>query len=420
MEADKFQAANAIIDDFSIEISLKGALLQIFVKSLETGQIFFNHPQAIEEINKKHFLSPENLYDLLSAELSYSESFQAIKFDRKGCLTCILKMNQMIINLVIQMTEKPTTEIEKLTTKCDLMKLELIAMKKQLNLERKSFVPNGLYRIRSIMSEKYIGVKNYSLENCRLFSHNFDTIQDPIVQNFLLERCLDGNYKIIVQHSGKVIEVDSKEKIQQADFENTDKQFWNLHPLADQSFCIISKETHQALSSLDIGKIVQSKTYGALEKHKSTIFRLIPENLPSNGHYYVQTKSGIYLKAEENAFKNCVRILTGKESEAMHFGLKQTKEGFFKILVHHTDKVLDVKNISKKDDAIIFQYTYWNGPNQQWRLVEFQKGYYFIIARHSGKCLTASEDGSVVQRTKSDDAKRMDFQLFCFKIKNTI
>ena len=418
MEPSSYRMKNfqGIAGNFIISLSFKDDVLQLNATCPESSQIFSFDSQTIEEITTKFSLSQENLYELFKNELSAPEKFQTIKIDTKGKLTFSLKMkheNPILITLTIQLNEKQMSEMEKLTKKCEILTKGFFEMRKLVALERKYFVPNGLYRIQSVSLEKYLSVQNYSKEKTSFLLNNYNSLNDPIVQNFFLERQLDGSYKIILQHSGKVmeIELDSKEqKVQQGNFQNSDNQYWFLQPIEEGNFYIISKSNNAILTALDIGSvIIQNNSY---EKNKSLLFKLIPENLPSNGQYHIKGKSGSYLKVQEYSLKNCIPILHGKKNHP--YCLKQNNEGFFKIMTPETDKVLDVDGESEADDAQIIQYTHWRGHNQQWRIVEFMKGYYFIIARHSGKLLTLLENEVVRQREKYKDENNIKYQLFSF------
>ncbi|KJK48166.1 1,4-beta-xylanase [Lentzea aerocolonigenes] len=50
--------------------------------------------------------------------------------------------------------------------------------------------------------------------------------------------------------------------------------------------------------------------------------------------------------------------------------------------------VLDVSGVSLADNAGVQLWTYGGGNNQQWQPVSEGGGYYHLVARHSGKCLT--------------------------------
>ncbi|MEV6332647.1 RICIN domain-containing protein [Streptomyces sp. NPDC051909] len=61
---------------------------------------------------------------------------------------------------------------------------------------------------------------------------------------------------------------------------------------------------------------------------------------------------------------------------------------YFQVRPLHSDKCLDVANISFEHGADVLQADCWNGWNQQWRLEQLPGTWYFQIKpRHSGKCL---------------------------------
>jgi hypothetical protein len=51
-------------------------------------------------------------------------------------------------------------------------------------------------------------------------------------------------------------------------------------------------------------------------------------------------------------------------------------------------QVIDVANVATTDNAGLQLWAYGGGNNQQWQPVSEGSGYYHIVARHSGKCLT--------------------------------
>jgi elongation factor Tu len=79
-------------------------------------------------------------------------------------------------------------------------------------------------------------------------------------------------------------------------------------------------------------------------------------------------------------------------------------EGYFKIIVSHTRKVLDVEGGARRNGTRVQQWDWHGGEHQQWRLEHVADGYYRIIARHSGLCLdvsgiSGSNGANVVQWT---------------------
>lgn len=75
------------------------------------------------------------------------------------------------------------------------------------------------------------------------------------------------------------------------------------------------------------------------------------------------------------------------------------------IVAKHSGKCLDVDEASHDNATDVYQYEMHGGHNQQWLLVQLCDGYYYIIARHSGKAL------DVQDFSKDDGAKIFQYQL---------
>jgi hypothetical protein len=65
-------------------------------------------------------------------------------------------------------------------------------------------------------------------------------------------------------------------------------------------------------------------------------------------------------------------------------------DGYFHVVARHSGKCLDVSGVSTADGAAVHQWTCIGGQNQQWQWVPAADGYFTLRARHSGKCLDVS------------------------------
>ncbi|HEY0947494.1 MAG TPA: chitobiase/beta-hexosaminidase C-terminal domain-containing protein [Opitutaceae bacterium] len=61
--------------------------------------------------------------------------------------------------------------------------------------------------------------------------------------------------------------------------------------------------------------------------------------------------------------------------------------GVYKIVARHSGKALDVSGVSYDNGALVHQWDYVGGLNQQWRVQDVGGGYYSLSAVHSGKVL---------------------------------
>jgi endoglucanase len=84
-----------------------------------------------------------------------------------------------------------------------------------------------------------------------------------------------------------------------------------------------------------------------------------------------------------------------------------TGHNYYRLIVNHTGKCLDVQYESKAHAAPVVQYDCGWRHNQQWRFVDHGDGWQYIVARHSGMCLNVAHASTahaarVVQATCSN------------------
>lgn len=77
---------------------------------------------------------------------------------------------------------------------------------------------------------------------------------------------------------------------------------------------------------------------------------------------------------------------------------------YYKIINKASGKGLNVDGISVENGALINQWDYLNGTNQQWQVIKCNNGTYKILSRHSGKVLdNANTNESGIQIIQWDD-----------------
>lgn len=95
---------------------------------------------------------------------------------------------------------------------------------------------------------------------------------------------------------------------------------------------------------------------------------------------------------------------------AQQFQFQATSGGYSRVNNRtNAALVLDVSGVSLADNAGVQLWTYGGGNNQQWQAVSEGGGYYHLVARHSGKCLTvpggsAADEVQLVQLACSGGA----------------
>jgi predicted RNA-binding Zn-ribbon protein involved in translation (DUF1610 family) len=77
---------------------------------------------------------------------------------------------------------------------------------------------------------------------------------------------------------------------------------------------------------------------------------------------------------------------------------------YYKIIVKHSDKCLNIIASNPNDGAEAIQFNCaQGGDNQLWRLEEKEPGFYKIIVKHSDKCL------NIIASNPNDGAKAIQF-----------
>jgi hypothetical protein len=143
-------------------------------------------------------------------------------------------------------------------------------------------------------------------------------------------------------------------------------------------------------------KLLQGAKATEEKSIKSLLWRLanaIEANVPNN---------------DVSNFTNTVRDFELKynfEQNSKQLRKDPTPQKHYFIVAKHSGKCLDVDGASHNNATDVYQYELNGGHNQQWLLVQLSDGYYYIVARHSGKVL------DVQDFSKDDCAKIFQYQL---------
>ncbi|MEV6636825.1 RICIN domain-containing protein [Actinoplanes sp. NPDC051470] len=103
-------------------------------------------------------------------------------------------------------------------------------------------------------------------------------------------------------------------------------------------------------------------------------------------------------------------------SNAQQYQLAPTSGGFVRINNRgNSAQVLDVKDVSAADNALIQTWSYGGGANQQWQPVAEPTGAYHFVNRNSGKCLdvpaAATADGVQLVQYACNGSAAQSFRL---------
>ncbi|MFJ3906435.1 ThuA domain-containing protein [Streptomyces sp. NPDC090025] len=135
--------------------------------------------------------------------------------------------------------------------------------------------------------------------------------------------------------------------------------------------------------------------------------------------WYTLTNEGngrcVDTRAAATANGTVVQQYTCNGTQAQQFRITATDSGYSRLAVRTAPaQAVDVTDRSTADGAPLQLWAYGGGTNQQWRAVTEPSGRTRFVARHSGKCLTAStgtaDSVPLVQRT-CDDSPSQSFRL---------
>ncbi|MFI5833431.1 RICIN domain-containing protein [Micromonospora sp. NPDC051300] len=92
-----------------------------------------------------------------------------------------------------------------------------------------------------------------------------------------------------------------------------------------------------------------------------------------------------------------------------------TGETFYRLLVRHSGKAMDVQSPNTENGARVGQYTYAGNPWQQWRFADAGGGWWRLVSRHSGRCLdvagASTADGAELIQYTCGGGANQQFQM---------
>ncbi len=207
-----------------------------------------------------------------------------------------------------------------------------------------------------------------------------------------------GAFKIISVRSGKALDVTGAltlngTLLQQYDFSSSGNQIWQAVPVDAPYFQIRSMGTGKVLDArnagMSNGTLVQQWSYLGGDNQK---WQFVPQ---SDGSVEIVNKlNGKALDVYGASTQNQARIqlwdynaTDNQKWQITPVVLPTPTAQFYTISSLASGKVLDVVNASMADQAVVQQYDYLYGANQQWQLTPTSNGFYQIVNRVSGKVL---------------------------------
>jgi spore coat protein A len=113
-----------------------------------------------------------------------------------------------------------------------------------------------------------------------------------------------------------------------------------------------------------------------------------------------ETFSGVYvfhchrIEHEDHRMMLQEEVLGGSTSTAPPAGRR------YKVIAKHSNKAMDVSGGNTANGAVVHQWDYVGGGNQQWNLIDAGGGLFKLQAAHSGRCLDVDAGGGTTNGAK--------------------
>ncbi len=230
-------------------------------------------------------------------------------------------------------------------------------------------------------------------------------------------------YTITATHSNKVLDVycgesDNGTNVQQYDGNNTTAQQWILQDAGNGYFYIISKCNGLYLDvaggNASNGSNIQvyEGNGSNAQKFKFTTIGvedgLYTIKTAINNQYVLDVQGG------SGANGANVQLYTANGTAAQKWEVKYIGKGYYSIIASHSGKALDVYCGASDNGTNVQQYDSNNTIAQQWILKEAGNGYYYIVSRCNNLYLDVSyaiaKDGANIQVYEKNGSNAQKFK----------
>ena len=290
---------------------------------------------------------------------------------------------------------------EEKTKEDEITNTEVKALDSKENKEKSitQVIENGTYIISSALNQNIVLDVAW---NSWSSGANIDAYNNfkQNNQKFNVTYLGDGYYKMEVVSSGKYLSCASEnaqneDNIIQSDYKDLDNQKWFLEDAGNGYFYVISKKSSLFLDlqggSADSGTNVEvyKGHFGNNQKFKFNKVDVIKgsKNI-QNGTYNISSKGNFdkVFDIHGASDKNNANLELYKRTNDLNqqYELQYLDDGYYKIVVKHSKKVLTVANASIKEGANVMQYDDLGLDAQKWVLRSAGDGYYYIISKCNG------------------------------------
>ena len=299
-------------------------------------------------------------------------------------------------------------------------------------------ISNGKYNISSALSFDNVfdvnGASNFNNANIALYSRNNNENQ-----KFSVEYTDDGYYKIVANHSKKVLTVqgasiEAGANVVQYQDLGIDAQKWVIRSAGDGYYYVISKcnglflDLQGGVATSGTNIEVYNANYSNWQKFKFYNAEINAKETVKTGNYVITSclQSGKAIDIQGDVILNGanVEIWSNGGQNNQKFIVTYLGDGYYTIKAFSSNKVLTVQKDSRFNGANVVQQFYYGTDNQKWAIVKNDDKTYSIISKSSGLYLDVQgafdKDGANIDIYENNGCVNQKFNFWNTEFSRTI
>ena len=287
-----------------------------------------------------------------------------------------------------------------------------------INME--PIIKDGIYKINSILADnRLIEIPDSNRDQKTYFK--LGTEETTANEKFEITYNADGTYRLKVMHTQKSMDVangkaGNRVKVWQYNSNDTDAQKWYINKNADGTYSFISKLGNYALDinngKSTVGNDIQIFNNKGTDAQKFILEECSKEKgtqLIEDSTYRIITKAN---RSKALTLTNGeIELAEDQNIESQKYEFKYDGDGYYKIYIPNTTKVLTV---DKDNTKRVYEAEDENLDTQKW-IVKKQETVYNIVSKYSNLYLDITngktDDGTKLQIYRQNDSESQKFVL---------
>lgn len=246
---------------------------------------------------------------------------------------------------------------------------------------------NGTYTIRNSTNTNCVldvsGASEANGANVQVYTYN-----NTSAQRFDVTYISNGYYKITCERSGKSVDVASASKKSGANVwqyvcNGTDAQLWRIIADGQDNYYIKSKigntldiSASKAFSGANVR--VTSLTDSTSQKWQ---FEEAENKLIADNTYSIRVASSANQMVQIDSSSRA-KLNTYNGEVNQWFDISYVSKGYYKLIAKHSGKALEYDSSVSRNGSAVREADYTGADNQLWRLIHVNNGVYYIQAKN--------------------------------------